>query len=320
MIILLAVFGIMTIVSFVSSLLDGVLVSASIADVELLKQKSKTLGRIFERYQAQPERALSAVLALDTFVSTVCASLIGAIMMRYWSENIVFITSIFITIFSFVFTDILPKTLGIAWRRKLLPYSVRPIQIYILLMYPICQLCSKMLKIFLPHRNSHIEELSDESLILTAKRGVEAGILSSIEGIMLEKTLTLDDTSVKEIAQFSKEILDIHSSSEKILKFLKKSPLSRIPIYDGARENIVGFVFRSELWNLLTEEISVYDLHEILHPVLEIDADAKISTALELLLKQPQQIAVVRDSSQSIGFLSIENIFEYVVGRKIFHS
>lgn len=318
MIAIISVFSFVLFMSFVASLLDGVLVGATVADVELLKKKHPSLGRLFEKFQEHPDKTLSAILGVDTFVSSIGATALGAMILCSFGPGAVSGFALGSTIFSFVFSDILPKTLGVFYRRKLLPFVVWPIRIILWIMFPISYLCSFVLRIFLPRELSN-EELSDESLILTAQRGVRDGVLTSIEGQMLEHTLTLDDEPVRTIAQRKIFALSESLTVAEVFRQYPELPYGRIPIYDKRKSNFVGMVRRRDLLKSMAEDRHQERLSQLSQPIVKIPHDATISSALEMLLQHFQQIALVENGKRgACGVVTIEDIFEYIIGRDIF--
>lgn len=318
MIAIVVVFTVMIALSFVASLLDGVLVSATVADVEVLKRKSPKAGRVFEKFQDHPDRPLSAVLAMDTTATTIGSVFLGALVLKHWGESAVIPFSIASTIISFVFSDILPKTLGVFHRRKLLALVIFPIQLVQWTMWPVSILCSLVLRTFLPKNRIH-EELSDESIILTAKRGVEDGILSSVEGQMLEHTLTLDDVAVETIVQKKVFSLPKNVTVESVFRKYAEIPYGRIPIYDGPKSNLIGIVRRRDLLKAMAKDHYSDTMESLCRPTVRIPKVAKISSALDILTQHFQQIAIVENEDhRPMGVVTIEDIFEYILGRDIF--
>ncbi|MDR2030028.1 MAG: CNNM domain-containing protein [Puniceicoccales bacterium] len=305
--------------SFAASLLEGVLVGATVAEVEWLKRSFPRLGKIFEQHQSRPDRSLSAVLAVDSSATSIGSLLLGPLIVAIFGMQMLVPISIAIAVTGFIFSDILPKTLGIYYRRKLLPWTVVPLHIFIWTMFPIAHVCSKVVDIFLPKKLAN-DATSDEALILTARRGVRDGILTSIEGTMVEHTLTLDDVDVETIAQ--KKIFSIaanQSVGEAFAKF-PEIPYGRIPVYERERSNLIGIVRRRDLLKALADDEHSRPISSLVRKTVVIPKDAKISQALETLLQHFQQIAIVEDGKdhRPVGVLTLEDIFEYIIGQDIF--
>jgi CBS domain containing-hemolysin-like protein len=304
--------------SFIASLLDGVLVGATVAEVEILRTRSPLFGRIFAKHQSHIDRTLSAVLAIDSLSTTIGSVLLGPLIVHHIGPGALVPCSIAIGIAGFVFTDILPKTLGIYCRHKLLYWMVIPLELIVWAMYPLAYLCAKLVNIFLPPaRPNHA--LTDEAFILTAKCGVRDGVLSSIEGEMVEHTLTLDDVDVGTIAQRQIFSVDGRQTVAEFFRKYPEIPYSRIPVHTGNIHELSGIVRRRDLLKALANDEHGRTILSLARKTVSIPADVKISSALETLLHHFQQIGIIVDGSeQPIGVLTIEDIFEYILGRDIF--
>ncbi|MDR0679385.1 MAG: CNNM domain-containing protein [Puniceicoccales bacterium] len=303
--------------SFVASMLDGVLVGASVAEVEALKRRSPRLGAIFERYQAHTDRTLSAILAIDTGATTIGSVMLGSLLEIHYGTKWVLPASIAASILGYVLADILPKVLGICYRRHILYWSVYPIRIVCWTMAPIAYLCSLVIGVFLPKKKFG-SSLSDETLILTAQRGVQEGVFSSIEGKMVEHTLTLDDVSVETITQKKIFFVGARQTVGEIFRKYPEIPYGRVLVHDGERDHFIGTVSRRELLRSLAAGAHDKSVKKLVRNVVRIPRDAKISSALELLLQHFQQIALVEgENGQPVGVLTLEDIFEYIIGRDI---
>ncbi|MDR3117298.1 MAG: CNNM domain-containing protein [Puniceicoccales bacterium] len=305
--------------SFIASLLEGVLVGATVAEVEYLKRDFPRLGQLFESHQSRPDRSLSAILAVDSSATSIGSILLGPLIVANFGENLLVPISVAIAIGAFIFSDILPKTLGIYHRRRLLPWTAIPLHLFIWTMFPVAHVCSKVVDIFLPKKLSN-DALSDEALILTARRGVRDGILTSIEGVMVEHTLTLDDVDVAAITQRKIFSIDGARTVGEIFRLFPEIPYGRIPVYEGERNNLVGIVRRRDLLKALANDEHDRPVASLVRKTVVIAHDVKISTALEILLQHFQQIAIIEDGGSHcpVGVLTLEDVFEYIIGRDIF--
>jgi CBS domain containing-hemolysin-like protein len=225
--------------------------------------------------------------------------------------------SIVASIFGFVLSDILPKVIGICYRRHILYWAVYPIRITYLVMAPVAYLCSLVMGIFLP-KKKFSSSLSDETLILTAQKGVQEGVFSSIEGEMVEHTLTLDDVPVEAITQKKIFSIGARQTVAEVFRKYPEIPYGRILVHDGERNSFVGIVSRRELLRSLAADEHDKLVKKLVRNVVRIPRDAKISHALELLLQHFQQIALIEgEDGAPVGVLTLEDIFEYIIGRDI---
>jgi CBS domain containing-hemolysin-like protein len=310
--------GVMFTVSFLASLLEGILISTTIAELEVFKQKYPRQGKLFAHYWEHPDRALAALLGVDTATTSILSIFLGAMFIKTWGETSVLPCSIVITVVEFVFTDILAKMLGIYHRRHLLRWAVHPMRLIIWIMFPISWACSAVVRLFVPKAHGN-EDFSDETLILTAKRGVADGVLTSVEGTMLEQTLTLDDVAVETIAQKPIFSLDAARTVAEVFNQYPEIPYGRIPVYEKEPNHFIGVVRRRDLLQALAADRHRALVRELVSEMVTISWDTKISGALEILLQRFQQIAIIGGKDgEPIGVLTIEDIFEYILDRDIF--
>ncbi|MDR0727860.1 MAG: CNNM domain-containing protein [Puniceicoccales bacterium] len=305
-------------VSFMSSLFEGILVSTTVSELEIFKQKHPRLGKLFAYYWEHSDRALAAFLGIDTATTSILSIFLGAMFIKTWGEASVLPCSVVITVLEFVFTDILAKMLGIYHRRYLLRWAVYPMRFIVWTMLPISWACSLIVRLFVPRARGN-EDFSDETLILTAKRGVADGVLTSVEGTMLEQTLTLDDVAVETIAQKPIFSLDATKTVAEISSKYPEIPYGRIPVYERDQAHFIGVVRRRDLLQALAADRHQAMVGEFVREMVTISWDTKISGALEILLQRFQQIAIISgESGEPIGVLTIEDIFEYILDRDIF--
>ncbi|MDR2677575.1 MAG: CNNM domain-containing protein [Puniceicoccales bacterium] len=310
--------GIMLTVSFLASLLEGILISTTVSELEVFKQKYSKLGKFFSHYWEHPDRALAAFLGIDTATTSILSIFLGAMFIKTWGEASVLPCSIIITVIEFIFTDILAKMLGIYHRRHLLRWAIYPMRFVIWIMFPISWVCSSIVRLFVPRGHGN-EDFSDETLILTAKRGVADGVLTSVEGTMLEQTLTLDDVAVEAITQKPIFSLDATKTIEEIFHQYPEIPYGRIPVYENESTHFIGVVRRRDLLQALAADRHHALVREFVSEMVTISWDTKISGALEILLQRFQQIAIIGGKNgEPIGVLTIEDIFEYILDRDIF--
>ncbi len=107
-------------------------------------------------------------------------------------------------------------------------------------------------------------------------------------------------------------------NSETLIETLEKineSGHSRLPVWEGHFDNVIGMIFAKDLLKYRDEELETKTVKEILRPILVVKKDRKIASIFRELQSKKIQIAVVVDEAQKVvGLLSIEDILEEIVG------
>lgn len=153
-----------------------------------------------------------------------------------------------------------------------------------------------------------IQELIEE--------GEEQGLISSHEGQMISSIFEFRDTLIREIMTPATDIVSASLSSTPcdIIQLIKNKGFSRIPIYDGSPDNIVGFLHAKQLLTCAADT-ALPPLQELINPPFFVRENDKIVSLLLEFQSQKKHMAIVTDEFGSIrGLVTLEDILEEIVG------
>jgi CBS domain containing-hemolysin-like protein len=108
--------------------------------------------------------------------------------------------------------------------------------------------------------------------------------------------------------------LELHAPAEQVMEAVRRGAHTRMPVYDGQPDNVVGIVNTKDLFHLysLKGEVAVA---EALYAPLSLKPDADVADALELFRRSRRQMAVVRDDAGKVlGLITMEDVLEEIVG------
>jgi len=141
------------------------------------------------------------------------------------------------------------------------------------------------------------------------------GVISGYQSELVEKVLTLRDVSVRKVMIPLGHVVAVplNISREQFIAGMREHSYTRLPVYDGARENITGIV---RIDDVLGAEGGAFDLPAVMsRDVLSVAADAAVSQALFRMRKARAAMAVVRDARErAIGLITVKDLVEEVVG------
>ena len=187
-----------------------------------------------------------------------------------------------------------------------------------LIMGPIAAFCKGLVS-FLFKAPKDTEDPNNE-IILLAEKGAKEGRLTQDERDMVANALRLDDVlastmmtprTVVMALNKSMTLKEVHDAYEEI-------QFGRIPIYNQNIDDIVGIVRRRDI---LASEDESSTLESLMQSIIFIPENASGVDALQHLLKNHQQLAVVVDEFGSMsGVLTLEDIFEELIGKEIFEQ
>jgi CBS domain containing-hemolysin-like protein len=121
--------------------------------------------------------------------------------------------------------------------------------------------------------------------------------------------------------RFVVTMLEKSRTMSEVFREMPNIPFARLPVYDGKMDNIVGMVRRRDLLKAKAADQDSVTVASLMQSVLFVPETATAATTLQQFLKNHQQIAVVVDEYGSLaGVVSMEDIFEHLLGAEFFEK
>jgi CBS domain containing-hemolysin-like protein len=226
-----------------------------------------------------------------------------------------------ITFFHVVFGELVPKAIAIQAPDRTALWGARPLEAFVRITRPLIVLmhntASLVLRCFgLSMAGNKGLVHSVEELSLLIEDTEEAGILDAQQAEMVQNVFRLSNKRVRDcmIPRDKMASLELHTPSDKVLEAVRSGAHTRMPIYDGQPDNIVGIVNTKNLFFLFSLQ-GVVVLEDALYPPLFLKEDESVANALRLFKKARRPMALVRDANGTIlGLVTLEDILEEIVG------
>jgi CBS domain containing-hemolysin-like protein len=263
-------------------------------------------------------RPLSAILSLNTIANTVGAASVGAIALIEFGSNWVAIMSGILTLSILIFSEIIPKTIGaLYWKRILVPATFA-VQVLIIMTYPLVvmlELLSKWLT-----KDGNEDKVSREEVIAMAELGEDEGTIEESESTVIENVLMLDDIPVEEVLTPRSVIfaLEKTSSVREVLDKYNVIEFSRIPVYEEELDNIIGIVRRHVLLKSKAEDQFDVTMGELAKPIHTVEENDSVGDVLDEFVKRREHLFMVKDQfGQVAGLITLEDAIETLLGIEI---
>jgi putative hemolysin len=163
---------------------------------------------------------------------------------------------------------------------------------------------------------SHRTFVSEEEIKHLVKEGREQGVLDQTEEELIHSVFEFSETPVKKVMVPRPKIfsIDVNTPPEEVSRMMVESGFSRIPVYDGSPDNMVGVVYIKDALRLMEKRQPVV-LRKIVHPVHFVPETKKVGELLKELQKRRTHIALVIDEHGSlVGLVTLEDVLEEIVG------
>lgn len=308
-------------VSGVCSLLEAMILSTTTAEIEDLRRRNARTGAMLELFKQDMEETSSAILSLNTIANTLGATLSGGIFAQLFGENPLLYFSLGMTLGILIFSEILPKNIGVIYRSNLQPVLVYVLWFVRLSMYPFSRTGKGIVRLFVG--KPRVVEDGDEEIILLAEKNAKDGLLTRNESAMISNALSLDEVIVRDIMTPRTVVTayDADSTLETLFEASSNIPFARLPVYRESMDEIVGMVRRRDLLQAMAEDKQQSRVGDYVQETVFVPENASATDALQKFLSSHQQLAIAVDEFGSVsGVITMEDIVEHILGQEIYEK
>ena len=278
------------------------------------------------------ERLIGAILLGNNVANILSASLATALFSRMFGANGVAIATLVMTVLVLVFAEVLPKTYAITAPETAAARLARPVRLLILVLSPIVTLVRAVVRGLLllfgvkTDPDGHILSFRDE-IVGALAIGHSEGTVQKEDRDRLLGALDLSDRTVEEIMRHRSQIemLDAEAEPDAIISKVLASPHTRLPLYRGERENIVGVMHAKDLLRAVDaflrtgdgklDSVSDLDIMGVAKPAYFVPDTTPLDEQMREFLKRRTHFALVVDEYGDLrGLITLEDIIEEIVG------
>ncbi len=306
-------------VSFLCSLLEATLLASR--NVTLTEQQAagnRGAALLLTLKQNRVDDAISAILILNTLANTLGATLAGAQAAQVFGSAWVGLFSGVLTFMILLVSEIIPKTLGAVYARQLSGTVGWVLSVLMRLLSPALVLSGSLTGLLMRGRTSHTSRSEVTAIIAAASR---EGTLSPEEFTMHANLLRLNEVQVEDVMtpRTVLAMMPVETTVGEMLSDPEAEAFSRIPLYRGARDEVVGYVLQRDV---LREVAQGGDrnraLSSFMREISFIPELATVGNALRQLLERSEAIAIATDEHGGVsGLVSLEDLTETILGVEI---
>ncbi len=321
MTVLIVVTVVTILISFMCSLYEAILYSTRMSTLEVEKSEGKLKNKAQKMISMKNRISMpiSAILILNTVAHTAGATIAGMYAAKVLGDAMVPVFSVFFTIAVLFLSEIMPKTIGAVYWRSLWPTIIWPLTIMKYALYPFIILTQKFSESLTDGVNT-APHVTEAEILGTIRMGARDGEISQWESLMLHNIIRLENKAVEEImtprtVMFTlNEDLDL----EKAFRLANEKGFSRIPVYRGERENIVGYVMLNDLISARMLNEPGTRISSIIKPIMFVREDQNCLVLLTSFLKKRLHIAMIGDNYGGVaGLVTLEDLIETILGAEI---
>ena len=285
----------------------------------LADKKHKSAMRAFRLLQ-KPDKLIGLILLGNNFVNILASAIATIIGIRLLGEAGVLAATAILTVVILVFAEVTPKTLAAMHPEKFALPATLILEPLLRLLYPFVwfvNLSSKLIfKILGIRQTTSSDKLSSEELRIVVNEA--ATMIPKGHQKMLLSILDLEKVTIDDIMVPRNEIvgIDLEDDWSDIIKQLAETQHTRLPVYDGDIDHIVGIIhIRRALRFFHMEDTTKDDFRKIIREAYYVPTNTPLNTQLLNFQHERRRNAmVVNEYGDILGLVTLEDILEEIVG------
>ena len=287
--------------------------------LKTLSSKNNLQAQRVEKLLKNIDYLIGGILLGNNFVNILAASIATLLALKIWGEGSVIIASLALTLVILIFAENTPKTfaaknpekiaLPASWLLDLLIKIFKPL-IYLI------SLISKSILNFLGLKNISKDILNSEELRMAVVDS--KSVLSKSYQNMLLNIIDLEKVKVDDIMIPHHELVSADiNNEEELFEQLKRIQHTRLLIFDGSENNIIGTIHMRDVVNIYArDEINMAKIKEIIREPYFIPEGTPLSQQLEHFKTQKRRLGIVVDEYGEVqGMVVLDDILEEIVGQ-----
>jgi putative hemolysin len=304
--------------------------------IDALLEKGVRSAAAVARLKNDPDRFLATVQIGVTLVSSLASAIGGAAAIGFlkpqieslplpwvarWGEAIAILVVVLpISYFSLVLGELVPKSLALRFSEQIACAVARPIEflarISAFFVKTLTVSSNAVLWIFGGKEAGGASFISIDEVKSLIREGAARGIFNETEQELIHSVFEFADTPVKAVMIPRTEIhaIEVHASLAEVAKSFIDSGFSRIPVYEGELDRVIGILYNKDIFKALQEKNDLR-IRDNLHPAFFVPSSLPISELLKQLQRRRLAIAlVVNEFGEIEGLATLEDLLEEIVG------
>ncbi|NND48830.1 MAG: HlyC/CorC family transporter [Rhizobiales bacterium] len=293
--------------------------------IRSLGEKGDDRAGLVERLLGKKERLIGGILIGNNIVNTGAAALSTGVLLSLFGEAGILYATIIVSVLVIIFCEILPKTIAINHPDRVALLVSRPLSVIVAALGPVIVIIEALVRrlvVLFGIRDGGIRDIlsGTEELRGQVQLLHQEGEVGKAERDMFEGLLDLQDLTVEDVMMHRSEMRAINADlpASEIVSTALSFPFTRVPLWRGSPDNIVGLLHAKDLLRALHAESGWSDAININKIALDpwfVPAVTPLRAQLNAFLARKQHFALVVDEyGKVLGLVTLEDILEEIVG------
>ena len=307
-------------VSFLCSMLEAVLLSCTNSYIESLpKGVNEESISMLKELKSNINKPISSILTINTFANTMGAAGVGAQAQILFGQEWQTAVAFGITLLILYISEIIPKTIGALYWKKLLIPAGHIISFFVTITIPFTWISSRLTN-YISKNKKHYPAFSRDEIMAVVAMGEKEGSILSKESDLIENLLKLKNIKAKDIMTPRSVVFALPATTtiEDAIEDDRMYIHSRIPVFGETLDDVVGIAFNQRILEESVEDHDKITLADIAHEVHMVSENLPVPNLIDQFIKRKTHLFVVFDSyGQTAGVVTLEDAIETLLGVEI---
>ena len=264
------------------------------------------------------DRAITTILICTNIIHISAATIVTVTVTRLWGVSAVTLSTVITTIAIFFVGEMLPKSAAKKYSERLSLTVAGSLCFFMRVFKPLAMLLASLTAFVSRFMKTDPEiTVTEDELYDIIEDMTEEGSLDEERGELISSALQFSSVTVESILTSRVDLaaIDVSSSNEDILDFVRAQKHSRIPVYEGSIDNIIGILQIRKYIKAYLAGREALDIRTILDEPYFVHQSTMIDDLLPIMSKKRLNMAVITDNyGGTLGIVTVEDILEELVG------
>ncbi|MZQ75746.1 MAG: DUF21 domain-containing protein [Peptoclostridium sp.] len=307
--------------------------------IKLMAEEGDKKAKLLQKLLNEPSRFLATIqigITLAGFLASAFASesfsgrvvtlvqSIGAPIPEEWLKAIsVFVITLVLSYFTLVLGELVPKRLAMKKAEQISMFAAEPLNFIMTVTSPFVKFLTVSTNFFVrmfgvdPH--SEDDKVTEEEIRMLVEVGEEKGTIHEIEKQMINNIFEFNDKNVEDIMTHRVDIVALEESAsfDEVISTINNERYSRIPVFEGSIDNIIGILYGKDLLRFIAEngDKEKIDIRSMARKPYFVPASKRTDELFRELQKSKMHMAVIIDEyGGTAGIVTLEDLMEEIVG------
>ena len=294
--------------------------SCNLLRMQNLRDEGSRRAAVAVRILENFDYALSAILIGNNLVNIGASALVSVlVILLSGSDKFTWIGTVILTIVIIIFGETIPKICAKKSANRLtlrIAYPIRALTVFLTPVIWVVVGLNWLLTFWMKEEKDENGEEAVEELHSIIETAEDEKVLDEDQSELVRSAIDFSEISAMDVmtARVDVVAIDIEDSWEEILAQIEKANFSRMPVYEGSIDNIIGVLYLNRFLKAVAEEGKA-DIRSLLMPPCYVYKTMKLPAVLNQLRRAKQHLAIVTDEyGGTLGVLSMEDVLEQIVG------